>query len=108
MYKVSLSPPEGGEIFQAVGWEEGSFEVHFSFFVVDLSLFEDDLMPFEVYLSFFDIILAFLRFISAFWGQNNIKNELGTIKLLRKQIFIKIRQLLKNHYLSGDFKHFWG
>ena len=62
-------PPRGGEeIFQAVGWEEGSFEVHFSFFVVDLSLFEDDLMPFEVYLSFFDIILAFLRFISAFWG----------------------------------------
>ena len=48
LYKVSL----WGEIFQAVGWEEGSFEVHFSFFVVDLSLFEDDLMPFEVYLSF--------------------------------------------------------
>ena len=31
-----------------------------------------------------------------FWGQNNIKNEICTIKLLRVQIFSKIRQLLKN------------
>ena len=33
-----------------------------------------------------------------FSGQNNIKNEFSTIKLLRVQIFSKIWQLLKNHY----------
>ena len=36
-----------------------------------------------------------------FWGQNNFNNEISTIKLLRVQIFSKIRQLLKNHYLRG-------
>ena len=38
---------------------------------------------------------------TTFWGQNNIKNEISTIKLLRVQIFSKIQQLLKNHYLWG-------
>ena len=37
---------------------------------------------------------------TTFWGQNNIKNEISTIKLLRVQIFSKNRQLLKNHYLN--------
>ena len=35
------------------------------------------------------------------WVENNIKNEISTIKLLRMQIFSKIQQLLKNHYLNG-------
>ena len=43
-----------------------------------------------------------------FWGQNNIKNEFSTIKLLRMQIFSKIQQLLKNHYLRGGFLTFLG
>ena len=38
---------------------------------------------------------------TTFWDQNNIKNEISTIKLLRVQIFSKIQQLLKNHYLRG-------
>ena len=38
-----------------------------------------------------------------FLGQNNIKNEFSTIKLLRVQIFSKIWQLLKNHYHRGIF-----
>ena len=38
---------------------------------------------------------------TTFWGQNNIKNEISNIKLLKVQIFSKIRQLLKNHYLRG-------
>ena len=38
---------------------------------------------------------------NTFWGQNNIKNEFSSIKLLRMQIFSKIQQLLKNHYLGG-------
>ena len=45
---------------------------------------------------------------TTFWGQNNIKNEISTIKLLNWQIFSKIRQLLKNHYLRGDFLTFLG
>ena len=36
-------------------------------------------------------------------GQNNIKNEFSTMKLLRVQIFSKIWQLLKNHYHRGIF-----
>ena len=40
---------------------------------------------------------------TTFLGQNNIKNEISTIKLLRVQIFSKTQQLLKNHYLRGDF-----
>ena len=43
-----------------------------------------------------------------FPGQNNIKNEFNTIKLLRVQIFSKIWQLLKNHYHRGIFLTFWG
>ena len=31
-------------------------------------------------------------------GQNNIKNEFSTIKLLRVQIYSKIWQLSKNYY----------
>ena len=42
-----------------------------------------------------------------FLGQNNIKNEISTIKLLRVQIFSKIRKLLKNHYLRGVL-NIWG
>ena len=41
-----------------------------------------------------------------FGGQNNIKNEFSTIKLLGMQIFIKICQLLKNHYHRGIFNIF--
>ena len=41
-----------------------------------------------------------------FGGQNNIKNEISTIKLLRWKIFSKIKQLLKNHYLRGIFNIF--
>ena len=43
-----------------------------------------------------------------FLGQNNIKNEFSTIKLLRVQIFSKIWQLLKNHYHMGGFLTFLG
>ena len=45
---------------------------------------------------------------NSFLGQNNIKIEFSTIKLLRVQIFSKIRQLLKNHYLRGFLNIFWG
>ena len=45
---------------------------------------------------------------TTFWGQNNIKNEISTIKLLRVQIFSKIQQLLKNHYLRGGFFNIFG
>ena len=45
---------------------------------------------------------------TTFWGQNNIKNEIGTIKLLRMQIFSKIQQLLKITILGGDFLTFLG
>ena len=38
---------------------------------------------------------------TTFWGQNNIKNEISTIKLLRWQIFSKIQQLLKITILGG-------
>ena len=41
------------------------------------------------------------RVTTTFWGHINIKNEISTIKLLRVQIFSKIQQLLKNHYLRG-------
>ena len=43
-----------------------------------------------------------------FLGSNNIKNEISTIKILRFQIFSKIQQLLKNHYLRGDFLTYLG
>ena len=43
---------------------------------------------------------------TTFWDQNNIKNEISTIKLLRMQIFSKIQQILKNHYLRGGFLTF--
>ena len=45
---------------------------------------------------------------TTFWGQNDIKNEFSIIKLLRVQTFSKIQQLLKNHYLRGDFLIFLG
>ena len=45
---------------------------------------------------------------TTFWGQNNIKNEISTIKLLRWQIFSKIQQLLKNHYLREVLNIFGG
>ena len=43
-----------------------------------------------------------------FLGQNNIKNEFSTIKLLRVQISRKICQFFKNHYHGGIFNIFWG
>ena len=46
--------------------------------------------------------------VTTFWGQNNIKNEISTIKLLRVQIFSKIQQLLKITILGGIFLHFLG
>ena len=49
------------------------------------------------------------RFYRTFWGQNNIKNEISTIKLLRVQVFSKIRQLFKKIALTrGIFNIFWG
>ena len=44
---------------------------------------------------------------TTFLGQNNIKNEISTIKLLRVQIFSKIQQLL-NYYLRGGFFNIFG
>ena len=38
---------------------------------------------------------ANLKAVKTFLGQNNIKKELSTIKLLRMQIFSKIQPLLK-------------
>ena len=40
--------------------------------------------------------------------KNNNRNEFSTIKLLRMQIFSKIRQLLKKHYHRGIINFFWG
>ena len=43
---------------------------------------------------------------TTFCGQNNTKNEISTIKLLRVQIFSKIQQLLKN--LRGGIFNIFG
>ena len=41
------------------------------------------------------------------WSRET-KNEISTVKLLRVQIFSKIQQLLKNHYLKGGIFNIFG
>ena len=75
--------------------------------VQNLSKIQQRLKIIGCFLTFFGGRLKHPRGHNKFWGSKNIKNEFRPIKLLRVQIFSKIRQLLKITILGG-FLNIWG